>query len=42
MNDPILTETTKLLLSFAELFGIIWKVIEQHPNAFSIKEILNQ
>ena len=31
-----------LLLSFSELFGIIWQVIEKHPDASLIKEILNE
>ena len=31
-----------LLLSFAELFGIVWQVIEKHPDASTIKEVLNQ
>ena len=31
-----------LLLTFAQLFGIIWQVIQKHPDASTIKEILNQ
>ena len=31
-----------LLLSFAELFGIVWQVIKKHPNSSTIKEVLNQ
>ena len=31
-----------LLLSFAELFGIVWEVIQKHLDTSSIKEVLNQ
>lgn len=33
---------TILLLTFAELFGIVWQVIQNHPDGSSIKEVLNQ
>ena len=35
-------EHSLLLLSFAELFGIVWQVIEKHPDSSTIKEVLNQ
>ena len=35
-------QNSLLFLSFAELFGIILQVIENHPDSSSIKEILNQ
>ena len=35
-------EHSLLFLSFAELFGIIWQIIKKHPDASTIKEVLNQ
>ena len=31
-----------LLLSFEELFVIVWQVIEKHPYSSTIKEVLNE
>ena len=40
MRDP--EQHSLLLLSFTELFGIVWQVIKKHSDAFTIKEVLNQ
>ena len=35
-------EDSLLLLTFSELFSIVWQIIQKHPNASTIKKILNQ